>query len=203
MLGAINHATEDLQRRLLLLQIWFLRSTIPRRIYSKDYCFSKYDFYGQPCHGEFTAKITASPNMVFTVNHATEHLQRRLLLHQIWFLRSTMPRRIYSEDYWYSKYGFTINHATEHLQHRILDFSKYCSLPREDGRSQGKNTSEEAPWIVTSIFVHVADHRSMPHVWCLLLRTRWHRLRRDIPIRRRCAVSSEAEQQCWLQAQIL
>ena len=29
----------------------------------------------QPCHGGFTAKITGSPNMVCTVNHATEDLQ--------------------------------------------------------------------------------------------------------------------------------
>ena len=37
MLHAINHVTKDLQRRLLILQIWFLRPTIPQRIYSKDY----------------------------------------------------------------------------------------------------------------------------------------------------------------------
>jgi len=29
----------------------------------------------QPCHGGFTAKITGSPNMVCTVNHATEDLR--------------------------------------------------------------------------------------------------------------------------------
>jgi len=60
-----------------------------------------------------------------------------------------MPRRFYSEDYWFSKYGLygqpchggftvkitdssnmvcTVNHATEDLQHRILDYSKYCFL---------------------------------------------------------------------------
>jgi len=31
--------------------------------------------YHQPCHGGFTAKITGSPNMVCTVNHAVEDLQ--------------------------------------------------------------------------------------------------------------------------------
>jgi len=29
----------------------------------------------QPCHRGFTAKITGSPNMVYTANHATEDLQ--------------------------------------------------------------------------------------------------------------------------------
>jgi len=29
----------------------------------------------QSCHGGFTAKITGSPNMICTVNHATEDLQ--------------------------------------------------------------------------------------------------------------------------------
>ena len=53
----------------------------------------------QPCHGGFTAKITDSPNMVCMVNHAMEDLQLRLLILQIWFVWSTMPRRIYSEDY--------------------------------------------------------------------------------------------------------
>ena len=33
-LRAINHATEDLQKTLLILQIWFVQSTMPRRIYS-------------------------------------------------------------------------------------------------------------------------------------------------------------------------
>jgi len=63
----------------------------------------------QPCHGGFTVKITGSPNMVCTVNHAMEDLQWRLLILQIWFVWSIMPRRIY-------------------MQHRILDYSKYCSL---------------------------------------------------------------------------
>jgi len=53
----------------------------------------------QPCHGGFTVKITDSPNMVCTVNHAMEDLQQRLLVLQIWFVLSTMPQRIYSEDY--------------------------------------------------------------------------------------------------------
>ena len=105
LLRAINHATEDLQQRLLVLQIWFVRSTMPWRIYSEDYWFSKYGLYSQPCHWGFTVKITDSPNMVCTVNHATEDLQWRLLILQIWVVRSTMPRRIYSEDYWFSKYG--------------------------------------------------------------------------------------------------
>ena len=62
------------------------------------------------------------------------------------FVPSTIPRRFYSGDYWFSRYGLygqpchkgfrvkitdspsmgTVNHATEDLQHRILDFSKYC-----------------------------------------------------------------------------
>jgi len=42
--------------------------------------------YYQPCHGGFTVKITDSPNMVCMVNHATEDLQRRLLILQIWFV---------------------------------------------------------------------------------------------------------------------
>ena len=33
----------------------------------------------QPCHRGFTVKITDSPNMVCTVNHATEDLQHRIL----------------------------------------------------------------------------------------------------------------------------
>ena len=100
MLRAINHATEDLQRRLQIFQIWFLRSTMPRKIYNEDYWFSKYGFYGQPCHRGFTAKIT---DMVFTVNHAT-------------------PWSIYSKDYWLSKYGFTVNHTMEDLQQRLGRF---------------------------------------------------------------------------------
>jgi len=75
MVCTVNHATEDLQQRLLVLQIWFVQSIMPRRIYSKDYWFSKYGLYDQPCHGGFTVKITGSPNMVCTVNHATEDLQ--------------------------------------------------------------------------------------------------------------------------------
>ena len=71
LLCAINHTTEILQRRLLVLQIW-ARSTIPRRFYNEDYWFSKYG-HGQPCHV-------------------------KLLILQIW-ARSTMPRRIYNEDY--------------------------------------------------------------------------------------------------------
>ena len=50
-----HHAPEDLQQRLLVLQIWFVRSTMPWRIYSEDYRSSKYGLYGQPCHGGFTA----------------------------------------------------------------------------------------------------------------------------------------------------
>jgi len=57
----------------------FVSSTMPRRIYSEDYLCSKYDLYGQPYHGGFTVKITDSPNMVCTVNHATEDLQHRIL----------------------------------------------------------------------------------------------------------------------------
>ena len=45
LLCAINHTTEILQRRLLVLQIW-ARSTIPR---NEDYWFSKYG-HGQPYH---------------------------------------------------------------------------------------------------------------------------------------------------------
>jgi len=37
LLSVINHATEDLQWRLLILQIWFVRSTMPRMIYSIEY----------------------------------------------------------------------------------------------------------------------------------------------------------------------
>ena len=33
----------------------------------------------QPCCGGFTAKITSSPNTIYTVNHATEDLQHRIL----------------------------------------------------------------------------------------------------------------------------
>jgi len=79
LLRVINHAMEDLQQRLLVLQIWFVRSTMPWRIYGEDYWFSKYGLYGQPCHGGFTVKITDSSNMVCTVNHATEDLQHRIL----------------------------------------------------------------------------------------------------------------------------
>ena len=107
LLCAINHTTEVLQRRLLVLQIW-AQSTIPRRFYSEDYWFSKYG-HGQPYHGGFTAKITGSPNMG-TVNHTTEVLQRRLLVLQIW-ARSTMLRKITDPP----NMG-TVNHATEDLQ---------------------------------------------------------------------------------------
>jgi len=86
MVCTVNHATEDLQRRLLILQIWFVQSTMPRRIYNGDYWFSKYGLYSQPCHGGFTVKITDSPNMVCVVNHAMEVLQWRLLILQIWFV---------------------------------------------------------------------------------------------------------------------
>ena len=71
LLCAINHTTEVLQRRLLVLQIW-ARSTIPQRFYSEDYWFSKYG-HGKPCHV-------------------------KLLILQIW-AQSTMPRRIYSIEY--------------------------------------------------------------------------------------------------------
>jgi len=77
----------------------FVSSTMPRRIYSKDYWFSKYGLYGQSCHGRFTVKITDSLNMVCMVNHVTEDLQWRLLILQIWFVWSTMPQRIYSIEY--------------------------------------------------------------------------------------------------------
>jgi len=125
---AVNHATEDLLWRLLILQIWFVRSTMPRRIYSKDYWFSKYGLYGQPCHGGFTVKITDIPNMVCTVNHATEDLQWRLLILQIWFVRSIMHGGFTVKITDSSNMVCTVNHVTEDLQYRILDYSKYCSL---------------------------------------------------------------------------
>ena len=54
----------------------FVPSIIPQRIYS---WLSKYGLYSQPCHRGFTMKITDSPNMIGTVNHATEGLQHRIL----------------------------------------------------------------------------------------------------------------------------
>ena len=44
------------------------------------------------------------------------------------FVWSTMPQKIYSEDYWFSNMVSMVNHAMEDLQHRILYFSKYCLL---------------------------------------------------------------------------
>ena len=44
------------------------------------------------------------------------------------FVWSTMPQRICSEYYCFSKYGCIVNHAMEDLEHRMLDFSKYCLL---------------------------------------------------------------------------
>jgi len=79
LLCVINHATKDLQQRLLMLQIWFVRSTMPRRIYNEGYWCSKYGSYGRPCPGGFTVKITDSPHMVCTVNYATEDLLHRIL----------------------------------------------------------------------------------------------------------------------------
>ena len=73
-MGTVNHATENLQWRLLILQIW-ARLTMLR-------------------------KITDPPNMG-TVNHVMEDLQWRLLILQIW-ARTSMPRRVYSIEYYTS-----------------------------------------------------------------------------------------------------
>ena len=90
------HNNLPLHHRLLIIQIWFVRSTMPRRIYSTDYWLSKYGSYDQPCHGGFTARITGYPNIVRTINHATEDLQHGLLVIQIWFAGSTITRVILS-----------------------------------------------------------------------------------------------------------
>ena len=124
LLCAINHTTEILQRRLLVLQIW-ARSTIPRRFYNEDYWFSKYG-HGQPYHGGFTMKITDSSNMG------------------------------------------TVNHATENLQHRILDFSKYCSVITRLQRERYRARRERGTEVVSRarpFFLNARRRRTKKRVW--------------------------------------
>ena len=53
LLCAINHATEDLQQKLLVFQIWFV-------------------FWVNHAMEDLQVKITDSPNMVCMINHAME-----------------------------------------------------------------------------------------------------------------------------------
>ena len=64
--------------------------------------------------------------------HATKHimkdLRQRLLIFQIWFVRSTLLQRSYCEITDSPNMLCMVNHTMENLQHGILDSSKDCLL---------------------------------------------------------------------------